>query len=125
MTQDYMVLVQSRPVLETVIDNLRLDMEYETLKGMVSLNNQSDTRILDITVTADDPYMAKEIVDEISEVSVSRIAAIMNVDEPTNSRVRSSGEQSKQSEYQEEYCYRRSFRSRGKCRLYRADVSVK
>lgn len=69
--------------METVIDNLRLDMEYETLKGMVSLNNQSDTRILDITVTADDPYMAKEIVDEISEVSVSRIAAIMNVDEPT------------------------------------------
>jgi capsular polysaccharide biosynthesis protein len=50
---------------------------------MVTLENQSDTRILDITVTADDPYMAKEIVDEVSEVSVSRIAAIMNVDEPT------------------------------------------
>lgn len=83
LTQDYMVLVQSRPVLETVIDNLRLDMEYESLKEMVALNNQSDTRILDITVTADDPYMAKEIVDEVSQVSVSRIASIMNVDEPT------------------------------------------
>ena len=78
-----MVLIQSRPVLETVIDNLRLDMEYESLKEMVALNNQSDTRILDITVTADDPYMAKEIVDEVSQVSVSRIASIMNVDEPT------------------------------------------
>ena len=83
LTQDYMVLIQSRPVLETVIDNLRLDMEYESLKEMVALNNQSDTRILDITVTADDPYMAKEIVDEVSQVSVSRIASIMNVDEPT------------------------------------------
>lgn len=83
LTQDYMVLVQSRPVLETVIDNLRLDMDYDTLKDMVTLNNQTDTRILDITVTADDPYMAKEIVDEVSEVSVSRIAEIMNVDEPT------------------------------------------
>lgn len=83
LTQDYMVLVQSRPVLEAVIENLRLDMEYDALKEMVGLNNQSDTRILDITVTAEDPYMAKEIVDEISEVSVSRIAAIMNVDEPT------------------------------------------
>ena len=83
LTQDYMILVQSRPVLETVIDNLRLDMEYESLKEMVALNNQSDTRILDITVTADDPYMAKEIVDEVSQVSVSRIASIMNVDEPT------------------------------------------
>lgn len=50
---------------------------------MVALNNPADTRILEITVTINDPYMAKEIVDEISEVSVSRIAAIMNVDEPT------------------------------------------
>jgi capsular polysaccharide biosynthesis protein len=58
-------------------------MEYEQIKSMVSLENQSDTRILDITVVTDDPYMAKEIVDEVSEVSVSRIASIMNVDEPT------------------------------------------
>lgn len=83
LTQDYMVLVQSRPVLEKVIDNLGLDMKYESLRGMVSLNNPQDTRILEVTVTTGDPYMAKEIVDEVSGVSVSRIAAIMNVDEPT------------------------------------------
>lgn len=83
LTQDYMVLVQSRPVLEKVIDNLGLDLEYEELLSLITLNNPSDTRILEITVTTADPYMAKEIVDEISGVSVSRIAAIMNVDEPT------------------------------------------
>lgn len=83
LTQDYMVLVNSRPVLEKVIDNLGLDLTYEELLRMVALNNPADTRILEITVTINDPYMAKEIVDEISEVSVSRIAAIMNVDEPT------------------------------------------
>ena len=83
LTQDYMVLVQSRPVLEKVIDNLGLDMEYENLRSMVSLNNPQDTRILEVTVTTGDPYMAKEIVDEVSGVSASRIAAIMNVDEPT------------------------------------------
>lgn len=83
LTQDYMVLVQSRPVLEKVIDNLGLDMEYEGLRAMISLNNPQDTRILEVTVTTGDPYMAKEIVDEVSGVSASRIAAIMNVDEPT------------------------------------------
>lgn len=83
LTRDYMVLVQSRPVLEKVIDNLGLDMKYESLCGMVSLNNPQDTRILEVTVTTGDPYMAKEIVDEVSGVSASRIAAIMNVDEPT------------------------------------------
>lgn len=83
LTQDYMVLVQSRPVLEKVIDNLGLDMQYEDLRSIVSLNNPQDTRILEVTVTTGDPYMAKEIVDEVSAVSTSRIAAIMNVDEPT------------------------------------------
>lgn len=83
LTQDYMVLVQSRPVLERVIDNLGLMLDYEELLKLITLNNPSDTRILEITVTTEDPYMAKEIVDEISAVSVSRIAAIMNVDEPT------------------------------------------
>lgn len=83
LTQDYMVLVQSRPVLEKVIDNLGLDMQYEELRSLVSLNNPQDTRILEVTVTTGDPYMAKEIVDEVSGVSASRIAAIMNVDEPT------------------------------------------
>ncbi|MCD7823882.1 MAG: Wzz/FepE/Etk N-terminal domain-containing protein [Oscillospiraceae bacterium] len=83
LTQDYMVLVTSRPVLEQVIENMGLNITYEGLAAMVSLNNPTDTRILEITVTSSDPYMAKEIVDEISEVSMVRIASIMNVDEPT------------------------------------------
>lgn len=83
LTQDYMVLVQSRPVLEKVIDNLGMNMEYEELLSMITLTNQDDTRILAITVTTDDPYMAKEIVDEVARVSGKRIASIMNVSEPT------------------------------------------
>ena len=83
LTQDYMVLVKSRPVLEKVISNLGLDISYEDLVSMVSLANETDTRILTITVTTNDPYMAKEIVDEITSVSISRIATIMNVTEPT------------------------------------------
>lgn len=83
LTQDYMVLVQSRPVLEKVIDNLGMNIEYEKLLSMITLTNQDDTRILAITVTTDDPYMAKEIVDEVARVSGKRIASIMNVSEPT------------------------------------------
>lgn len=83
LTQDYMVLVESRPVLEKVIDNLGLDLAYEDLFKVITLNNPSNTRILEITVTTDDPYMAKEMVDEIAKVSGTRIATIMNVNEPT------------------------------------------
>lgn len=83
LTQDYIVLVQSRPVLEKVIENLNLHMEYQEMVDMLTLSNPSDTRILEVTVTMNDPYMAKEIVDEISDVSITRIAKIMNADEPT------------------------------------------
>lgn len=83
LAQDYIVLVESRPVLEKVIENLSLRLTYEELLEMLTLNNPNDTHILEITVRTDDPYMAKEIVDETSKVSGERIAAIMNISEPT------------------------------------------
>lgn len=83
LAKDYMVLVESRPVLEKVIDNLGLELTYEELLKLLTLDNPADTRILEITVTTDDPYMAKEIVDEVAKVSGTRIATIMNVSEPT------------------------------------------
>jgi capsular polysaccharide biosynthesis protein len=49
---------------------------------MVSVTNPSDTRFLNITVTNSDPYMAKTIVDKLTEVSIERIAEIMELDEP-------------------------------------------
>ena len=82
LTQDYMVLVQSRPVLQQVIDNLELDMTYRELGEMMSLDNPSNTRILTIDVEYTDPYMAKEIVDEIANVASKQISEIMELDEP-------------------------------------------
>lgn len=83
LAQDYIYLVESRPVLERVIENLGLEMEYENLLEIITLNNPTDTRILEITVQTDDPYIAKEIVDEIGKVSVDRIKTIMGVEPPT------------------------------------------
>lgn len=83
LTQDYMVLVKSRPVLTMVNDNLGLDMEYEQLVDMISITNPANTRILEITVKYPDAYMAKKIVDEIAYVSKHQIAKIMDSEEPT------------------------------------------
>ena len=51
LTNDYSVLITSRPVLEDVIKNLKLDMEYRDLANCISVNNPTDTRILEISVT--------------------------------------------------------------------------
>ena len=66
LTSDYTVLITSTPVMEQVISDLDLDMTAEQLKGSVSINNPTDTRILEITVNNTDSKMAKKIVDEIA-----------------------------------------------------------
>lgn len=82
LTKDYMVLVKSRPVTEQVIKNLELDMQHEDMLGIMTVSNQADTRILEITVRYPDALMAKEIVDEFAAVSAKRIAMIMDIQEP-------------------------------------------
>ena len=82
LTSDYTVLITSTPVMEQVISDLDLDMTAEQLKGSVSINNPTDTRILEITVNNTDSKMAKKIVDEIANVSSSYIGDKMEVTPP-------------------------------------------
>lgn len=77
LTKDYSILVESRPVLEEVIKNLKLDLKYEDLLKKIEISNPADTRIITITVTDPDPKMAKTITDEVAEVASDRIADIM------------------------------------------------
>lgn len=83
LTNDYMVMVKSRPVLNKVIANLKLDMTYEELRDSVTTDNPDNTRILTITVTNTDPSMAKTIVDEITSIATKRIAELMSTQEPS------------------------------------------
>jgi capsular polysaccharide biosynthesis protein len=83
LTNDYMVVVNGRPIIDQVIDNLGLDETYETLVGKITLNNPTDSRILEITVTDPDPERAKLIADEMAEVSSAFISEKMDQDPPS------------------------------------------
>lgn len=84
LTNDYIVVVKGRPVLEQVIANLGLeDEDYKSMSEKVTLNNPSDSRILEITVEDPDAKMAKKIADEIAQVSSAFIAEKMDQDPPT------------------------------------------
>ena len=82
LTSDYTVLIKSTPVLEQVIENLNLDTTVEELKNQISINNPTDTRILEITVQDTDAAMAKKVVDEIANVSSDYIGDKMEVVPP-------------------------------------------
>ncbi len=82
LTKDYMVLIQSRTVTEQVIANLGLNMTHEKLLSCMSISNPTDTRILEITVTYPDAYIAKQMADEITKVASQKISEIMDMAEP-------------------------------------------
>lgn len=82
LTKDYRVLVTTRSVLQEVIDTLGLDMKYEQLKGKLLLENQADTRILNISIEDPDPVRAKAIVDCVAATSSKYIGDIMEMTPP-------------------------------------------
>ena len=82
LTNDYQVLITSRPVLEEVIFNLNQDMTYQRLKSMITIDNPNNTRIIDLTVKCHDPVLAMELVNELARVSSAFIGDKMEVVPP-------------------------------------------
>ncbi|WP_289291659.1 YveK family protein, partial [Sporofaciens musculi] len=80
LTKDYMVLIKSRPVLEQVISVLNLDIEVEKLADMISVETETDTRVLNISVKNEDPRVAKEIADAVREAVGIQITEIMDAE---------------------------------------------
>ena len=80
LTQDYAELIQSRYVLEQVVELLGLDMSYDALKGKVSVSVLEDTRIVSITVSDSDPVKAMEIANCIRETATEYITDVMDIE---------------------------------------------
>ncbi len=80
LTEDYIEMIQSRTVIESVIDDLDLDFTYDELLGVVTVSAQSDTRVIAISVKDPDPETAREITDAICMASVNHIKDIMELE---------------------------------------------
>ena len=83
LTNDYMLVVGSRPVLDEVIESLELTENYQELKNKVTVSNTPGTRMLEITVIDGNVERAKKIADKTAEVSSKYIAQKMDQDPPT------------------------------------------
>ncbi len=83
LTNDYIVVVKGRPILDQVIENLNLDETYDSLEDKITLENPADSRILEITVRDTDPNRAKVIADEMASVASDYISIKMDQSAPT------------------------------------------
>lgn len=82
LTADYEQLMLSYPVLEQVINKLNLDMDSDTLAKMITLENPTDTRILNINVVSTDPKNARDIANTLMDVSVDYPPKTMSTNAP-------------------------------------------
>ena len=80
LVKDYKVLVTSLPVVEQVVKQLDLDISPDALVGKISCEIETDSRVLQVTVTDTDPQRAKEIVDAIADVSAKQITSVMQIE---------------------------------------------
>lgn len=79
LTKDFPELIKSRDVAEQVIAEWELPYSYEAFVGKISVVTQSDTRIIAITVTDEDPQMAQHLANEIRKVASEKIKSVMDI----------------------------------------------
>ncbi len=78
LVKTYIVMLQNRTTLEGVIDEADLSYTHEELAEMIEATSVNETEVMQVTVTAEDPYEASKIVNAIAEVLPSRISEIID-----------------------------------------------
>ncbi len=76
LVNDYEFIIKGRNNMERVIDNLGLDTTADKLASTIHISHGEDTRILTISVTTGDPYLSRDIVNEVVETGIKSIKDI-------------------------------------------------
>ncbi|MBQ8174625.1 MAG: hypothetical protein IJ009_04405 [Clostridia bacterium] len=81
--EDYAEMATTQDVLNTVINNLSLEMSYKTLASKITVEYGEESRIINLSVKDKYPNRAQTILDEIcrvtKELSVDRSGAAASI----------------------------------------------
>lgn len=81
LVKDYTELVKSRTVTSSVIEKLKLeDITPAQLAGMISVSSKNDTRIIEISVSDNDPKRAMEITNAVCDVFIEKVGELMQIE---------------------------------------------
>lgn len=81
LAQDYAQLITSRTVTESVVSELGLSMRAEELATKINVRMSEDSeRIIVISVTDTDPYMAQKLATAVQETAAVHIKEVMNTE---------------------------------------------
>ena len=83
ISNDYVELMKTRPIIEDVIDKLELPYEYEQLIAMVNLSVVNNTRIVKIDVTTKTPQESMNIANQLARTAKVQLPKVMDAPSPT------------------------------------------
>lgn len=82
LAYDCVEMIQSRSIVQEVIDRMALNMSVKDLQRMLKVTNPEETRIINITVSGTVPQQTAEISGEFAEISSIRISEVMKTNKP-------------------------------------------
>lgn len=82
LSSDYVELLKTRPIVESVIQEQQLPYSYNELINMIALSVAADTRILSIQVTSPDKKEAMNVANALAEKGVTELPKLMETPEP-------------------------------------------
>ena len=83
LTVDFQIIAKSREVMEAVIDDCELKMSVSALSSSVTVTNPTDSHMLTITATSDNPELAARIANSLADILRQQVADVMNADKPS------------------------------------------
>ena len=72
LVSTYSIIIKSDTVLQQVINDLGLSLNYSELKNRVTVDAVDDTQVMKITVRSNNPEWAQQVCNKITEVSPRR-----------------------------------------------------
>lgn len=76
----YTELIRSNNVIRQVISNLNAEIDEEQLKNSVSVSLVSNTQLIEIAVTNENPELARIFTNEITKVFIEKVKEIYKID---------------------------------------------
>lgn len=73
LVSTYAIIIKSNTVLNEVIEELELDLDYDDLAKKISVVAVDETQIMEVSVTDPNPNLAADIVRSIAEISPDEI----------------------------------------------------
>jgi len=83
IAEDYRFIITSRSVLNKVIEDLQLDLDYDQLKAMINVTNPNGTHIIRTSVKTGDLELSRDIANKLLSVSIERIYQVVGASEPS------------------------------------------